>query len=95
MDGCKSLLDLTVVVDRNKLLDVNLFKGAQGGISDHHLVVAKVRCLRRWPGRVVRVEERYEIKVRELRKMTCKTEYKEKLKQRWERARGELEGGRR
>ena len=37
------------------------------------------------------MEEMYEIKVSELRKVTCKTEYGEMLKQRWERVRGELE----
>ena len=30
---------------------------------------------------MVRLEERYEIKVSELSKVTCKTEYEEKLKQ--------------
>ena len=29
-------------------------------------MVAKIRGLRRWPGRVVRMKERYEMKVREL-----------------------------
>ena len=50
---------------------------------DYHLVTAKIRCLRRWIGRVINMEEMYEIEVRELRKMMCKTEYEEKLKQRW------------
>ena len=39
------------------------------------------------------MEERYEIKVSELSKVTCKTEYEEMLKQRWERYRGELVQG--
>ena len=39
------LLDLTVVQEegRNKLLDVNVFRGAGWGIADYHLVVAKLR----------------------------------------------------
>ena len=45
------------------------------------------------------MEERYEIKVSKLRKITCKTEYEDKLNQRWERVRdeaaGEIEGSRR
>ena len=74
--------------ERNKCLDVNVLGGAGRGISDHHLVIAKKRCLRTWTGRVVNMEERYEIKINELRKVTCKTEYKDKLKKRWKRVRG-------
>ena len=49
VDGCISLLDLTGVQeeDRNKLLDVNVFRGTGGGLLDPHLVVAKIRWLRR------------------------------------------------
>ena len=52
-------------------------------------MVAKIRCLRRWPGKMVRMEERYEIKVglSEISKVICKTEYEEKLKERWNRVR--------
>ena len=57
---------------RNKLLDVNVLRGATGGISDPHLVIAKIRCFRRWTGRVVSMEKMHEIKVSELRKVTCK-----------------------
>ena len=67
--------------ERNKLLDVNVLRGAGGGISDHHLAIAKIRCLKRWTGRGVRMEERYEIKVSELRRAMCKIEYKLKLNQ--------------
>ena len=49
----------------------NPLRGAGGGILDHHLVIAKIRCLKRWTGRVVNTEERFEIKVSELRKATC------------------------
>ena len=68
VDDHKSLLDLIVVqeVERNKLFYVNVLADAGGGISDHHLVIAKIRCLKRWTGRGVRMEERYEIKVSEL-----------------------------
>ena len=84
VDDRKSLLDLLVAQkeDRNKLLDVNVLRGAGWEILGHHLVISKIRCLRRWTGRVVNMEERYEMKERELRKVTCKTEYEEKLKQR-------------
>ena len=40
-----------------------------------YLEVSKVSYLRRWPGRVGRMEERYEIKVSEFSKVTCKNEY--------------------
>ena len=50
VDGRKSLLGFIVVreEERNKLLNVNVFRGAEGRIPDHHLVVTKLRCLRRW-----------------------------------------------
>ena len=47
-------------------MDVNVFKGAGEGISDYYLVKEKIRCLRKWPGRVIKAEERYDIKVSEL-----------------------------
>ena len=86
----KRLLDLIVLQQEeiNKPLDVNVLRGAGGGILDHHLVIAGIRCLKRWTGRVVNMEERYEIKVTELKKVTCKTEYEDKLNQRWEKLRG-------
>ena len=75
---------------RNKLLVVNVLKGGGGEMSDHHFVIAKIRCLKSWTGRVVNMEERYEIKISELRKVTYKTEYEDKLNQRWERVKGEV-----
>ena len=74
---------------QDEILDVNVFRSAGGGISEHNLVVAKIKCLRRWTGRVVRMEERFEIKVSELSKVTGKTAYekKKKMKQRWESVR--------
>ena len=42
---------------------------------------------------MVNMEERYEIKVSELRKVTCKIEYEDKLNQQWERVRGKYSGG--
>ena len=42
-------------------------------------MVAKIKCLRRWTGRVVRMEERYEIKVSELSKVTGKIAYEKKF----------------
>ena len=47
VDVYKRILDLILVEEeeRNKLLDVNVLRGAVRGILDHHLVVAKIRCL--------------------------------------------------
>ena len=59
-------------------MDVNVLRDAGGRISDHLLVIAKIRCLKRWTGRGVS----------ELRKVACKTEYEDELNQRWERVRG-------
>ena len=42
-------------------------------------MIVEIRCFRGWPGRVVRMKESYEIKVSELIKAVCKTEYEEKL----------------
>ena len=49
VDDRKSLLDFIVVQEenRNKLLDVNVLRDAGERISDHHLVIAKIRYLKR------------------------------------------------
>ena len=57
-------------------------------MSDHHLVIEKIRCLKRWTSRGENREKMHEIKVSELRKIACKTEYEGKLNQRLERVRG-------
>ena len=66
-------------------MDLNV---AGWGILDHHLVIAKIRDLKRWTRRKVSMEERYEIKVSELREVTCKIEYEDKFNQRWEMVKG-------
>ena len=78
---------------RSKLLNLNVLRGEGGGISNQHLVIGKIRCLKRWTRRRVNMEESYEIMVSELRKVTCKTKYENKLNQRWKRVRGEVVGG--
>ena len=65
----------TVSVHVVVLVKGKLLCKEEGGILDH-------------TGKVVRMEERYEIKESELSKQMCKTEYEEKLKQRWKRVRG-------
>ena len=60
VNDLKSILDLILgqKEDRSKLLDVNVFRGVGKVITDYHLVVAKIRYLMRWPGRVVRMEKK-------------------------------------
>ena len=87
VDDHISLLDFIVVQEeeRNKLLYINVLRNVGGGILDHHLVIAKIS--------MVSMEERYEIEVSELRKVTCETEYEDELNRRWERVR--VKGGER
>ena len=71
----RSLIDYVLVDERNRRLleDVNVFRGAAGGMSDHYLVEAKVRmkgCFRRdreevLYQRVVKVSEFEKVEVRE------------------------------
>ena len=55
-----------------------------GGISYHHLVEAKIRRLKRWCGRVRGREDRQVVKVSEVNKLKCKTDYEGMMKKRWE-----------
>merc|ERR1712002_999017 len=71
----RSLINYVLVDERNRRLleDVNVFRGAAGGMSDHYLVKAKVRmkkCFRRDREeviyqRVVKVSEFEKVEVRE------------------------------
>ena len=59
----------------------NAYMGTGGGISDYYLEVAKKRYRRRRVGRVMGREEMPVVKVYELIKVRCKTDYENKLKQ--------------
>ena len=71
----RSMIDYVLVDERTKrsLEDVNVFRGAAGGMSDHYLIEAKVRIrggFRRDRGeavnqRVVKVSEFEKVEVRE------------------------------
>ena len=41
---------------RKNILHVYIFKGAGVGISEHYLLVTKIRCLRKWSGRIGKTE---------------------------------------
>ena len=49
VDDHKILLDFIVSHEdeTNKFLDAYVLRGGGGGISDHHLVIVKIRCLKR------------------------------------------------
>ena len=86
----KSLIDYVLVDERNKrfLEDVNVFRGAAGGISDHYLVEAKVRVrgnVRRERREVVCKKV---IKVRELEKEQPRRDFQLGMSNEWERVKG-------
>ena len=85
----KSLIDYVLVDERCKrfLEDVNVYRGAARGMSDHYLVEAKVKMegyFRR--GREDEVRKRV-IKVRELEKEEVREEFKRLILNEWERVR--------
>ena len=81
--------------DRSRLLDVNVQRGAAGGISDHYLVVAKLRVLKGG-----RVRERMGggdgveiVRVERLEDDRMAEEYRRKMAEKWEMKRGCMEEG--
>ena len=55
------------------------------GVLDHYLVVAKIKYLRKWCERRVGNEVISVLEVSERDKVRCRMDYKDKLKQRWEK----------
>ena len=86
----RSLIDYVLVDERSKrfLEDVNVFRGAAGGMSDHYLVEAKVRmrgCFRRDRGEVVNQRV---VKVSEFEKVEVREAFKGLIMNEWERVKG-------
>ena len=55
-DGSKSQLDLILYWQERKIekaLDINVFRGEGMAVSNHCLVVAKMKCLRKLVGRIL------------------------------------------
>ena len=46
----KTLMDILLIFrnDRNRLLDVHVYKGTARGMSDHYLVEGRVKVAERW-----------------------------------------------
>src|SRR5678815_2308701 len=84
--GGRAILDYVCInrKDRGRLLDVNVFRGAGRGLSDHYLVVARLRV-----GGEVTVREREKkrrievIKVEKLDETMCKREFRRGMEDRW------------
>jgi hypothetical protein len=78
----RALMDYVVVSERmvgKQLLDVNVMRGVAGGISDHFLVVAKVRVAGRWVKQQREEGERSVVKVWKLNDVERRREYEEKM----------------
>ncbi|XP_071512677.1 uncharacterized protein [Panulirus ornatus] len=88
-DGQRALLDY-VLIDRRakeRLLDVNVLRGATGGMSDHYLVEAKVKICMGFQKRRVNVGVKRVVRVSELEKETCVRKYQERLSTEWKKVR--------
>lgn len=83
----RACMDFIIVTKRvaGRLIDVHVYRGVAGGVSDHFLVEGKLRV--RWgrggerPNRSVREV----IKVEELQKREKRVEYEERIYGEWER----------
>ena len=85
----RSLIDYVLIYEKSKrfLEDVNVYRGAAGGMSDHYLVEAKVRmrrCFMRGRGEAV---SKRVIKVSEFEKSEVREAFQRLLLSEWERVR--------
>src|ERR1044072_6213730 len=95
VNGEKGLLDFVCVgwEERSRLLDVTVLRGAAMGISDHYLVVAKIKVKGGWEkvggrGRVVEI-----VRVERLEDEEKRSEYTRGIREKWEEVGGsEVEG---
>ncbi|XP_071539225.1 craniofacial development protein 2-like [Panulirus ornatus] len=88
-DGQRALLDYMLIDRRAKerLLDVNVLRGATGGMSDHYLVEAMVKICMGFQKRRVNVGVKRVVRVSELEKETCVRKYQERLSTEWKKVR--------
>ena len=84
IDGSRALLDYVLVDRRMKgeLLDVNVRRGLRGEVSDHEVVEARVRIIRKKEWRRKKSKKRV-IKVRELDKREVAERYEKKIEGNW------------
>ena len=66
-------------------MDVKVCKYTEGRVSDHYLPEAKMRFMRKWYVSMKRGKERSVVKVGELNRKGCESDYEHKLKHRWKR----------
>ena len=83
----RSLIDYVLVDEKSKrfLEDVNVYRGAAGGMSDHYLVEAKVKmrgCSKRGSGEAVRKRV---VKVSEFEKSEVREAFRRLVMSEWER----------
>ena len=91
----RALMDYVIVSKKSigRLMDVHVYRGEAGGISDHFLVQARLRVEKgggrgRVGGRVREV-----VRIRELEKVEKAAEYREKIAKEWEEVRERRRGG--
>ena len=91
----RALMDYVLVPKRmlGRLLDVHVFRGEAGGMSDHYLVQGKLKVagVRGRGGAGGR--EREVLKLSELENVEKLAEYREKLVEEWERVKGREKAG--
>ena len=73
----KALMDYVLIdrCEKDRLTDVNVLRGAAGGLSDHHLIVAKVKIGCMYVKRRPRGNEKEIVRVTELNKEDCRRRY--------------------
>ena len=89
----RALMDYVVVTRRiiGRVLDVNVYRGENGGISDHYLVEGKLRVDGRWKRR--RGGGREVLKVSVLNDKDKEHEYQERLRKVWNEVKERGEDG--
>ena len=86
---CEALMDYVVVQKkiRHRLIDVNVLRGAAGGMSDHYLVEGKVKVVPAWTRKKDEGGGREILKLDEFEKEEKVREYQERVKERWNEVR--------
>ena len=91
----RALMDYVLVPKRvvGRLLDVHVYRGEAGGMSDHYLVQGRLQVAGGREGTGRRGKVREVLNLRELDKGEKLAEYREKIAEEWERVRGREKEG--
>ena len=83
----RALMDYVIISKKvwKRLLDVHVYRGAADGVSDHFLVEGRLKVIGKWRRDRGRTEGRKVVRVSELRKREKVVEFKEYIRNRWER----------